>query len=150
MSFPFIKKIHSFSNQHESCEQVGPRWARPMDSQATHRYLFWTSGSFNNPYSVTQISKSIAKFHKFDLDRVQLNKKVIEIKYETKYIVRLEGKAFWIFHQIDTRDRNVTLGQMSPNVTKCHQQTSKVTNIKSHNYLKSGKSHLIGSSFLTW
>ena len=98
MSFPFIKKIHSFSNQHEFAnrslrEQLSPRWAGSVDSQATHRYLFWTGGSFNNPYSVTQISKSIAKFHKFDLDRVQLNKKVIEIKYETKYIVRLEGKA---------------------------------------------------------
>ena len=43
---------------------------------------------------VTEISKSIAKFHQFDLDRVQLNKKVTEIKFETKYIVSLQGKAF--------------------------------------------------------
>ena len=55
----------------------------------------------NNWYSVDEISKSIAKFHKFDLNRVQLNKKVTEIRFETKYIVGLQGQAFTFFQAVN-------------------------------------------------
>ena len=50
---------------------------------------------------VNEISNAIAKFYKFNLNRVQLNKKVTEIRFETKYVVGIQGQALTIIWSLD-------------------------------------------------
>ena len=42
---------------------------------------------------MNKIPKAIADFHNYNLNDIELNSRVLEIKFEGKYIVGLEGNA---------------------------------------------------------